>query len=125
MKVDHVAANSTASKEINPNVLHVQPPGQEEVLRIGPDGRIFWRQKEVETDDQLREAMLDLRNALLLITQPHSSNAMLKNAERYQKLRAMHWSESPMCVVVNPKESVKLGHDCPCGDRLDEMLDNL
>lgn len=46
-----------------------------------------------------------------------------KDAQRYRALRAMNWNDSPLCVVVNPKQAVKLGHDCPSGDRLDEALD--
>lgn len=45
------------------------------------------------------------------------------DAERYRKLRAMHWSASPCAVVLHPKESVKLGYDCPSLARLDELLD--
>jgi len=35
-----------------------------EVIRIAPDGRVFWKQREVETDDDFRNAMLDLAKAL-------------------------------------------------------------
>ena len=35
-----------------------------EVIRIGPDGRLFWRGREVETDDDFRGAMMDLAAAL-------------------------------------------------------------
>ncbi len=31
----------------------------EEIIRIEGDGRIFWRKREVETDDDFRAAMLD------------------------------------------------------------------
>lgn len=48
-----------------------------------------------------------------------------KEAERYRKLRAMSWHDSPICVVRNPRNSVKLGYDCPSGDRLDELIDEL
>lgn len=37
---------------------------QTEIIRIAPDGRVFWRQREVETDDDFRKAMLDLANAI-------------------------------------------------------------
>lgn len=33
-----------------------------EIIRIAHDGRIFWRQREVETDDEFRQAMMDLAN---------------------------------------------------------------
>lgn len=48
---------------------------------------------------------------------------MAKDAERYRKIRAMHWNDSDLCVVLNPKDSVKLGVDCPSNERLDSMLD--
>jgi len=46
-----------------------------------------------------------------------------KDAERYRKLRQNHWSESDIAVVCHPRQSVKLGSDCPSGDRLDEIID--
>jgi hypothetical protein len=46
-----------------------------------------------------------------------------KDAERYRWLRAQHWNESNMAVVRYPKTSVKLGFDCPSGERLDEAID--
>ena len=50
---------------------------------------------------------------------------MAGDAERYRKLRAMHWNESPLCVVADPKQAVRLGYDCPSGDRLDALLDGV
>lgn len=35
-----------------------------EVIRIAPDGKVFWKQREVETDDDFRSAMLDLARVL-------------------------------------------------------------
>lgn len=35
-----------------------------EVIRIAADGRLFWRQREVDTDADFRAAMLDLAGAL-------------------------------------------------------------
>ena len=37
-----------------------------EIIRIENDGRIFWKQREVETDNDFRAAMLDLRDTLML-----------------------------------------------------------
>lgn len=48
---------------------------------------------------------------------------ILRDAERYRWLRAQHWDTSPLAVVVDPKNSVKLGRDCPSKDRLDEAID--
>ncbi|MBU0564910.1 MAG: hypothetical protein KJ890_15580 [Gammaproteobacteria bacterium] len=47
------------------------------------------------------------------------------DARRYRTLRQMNWNTSPLCVVTQPKESVKLGYDCPFGERLDQMLDEI
>lgn len=46
-----------------------------------------------------------------------------RDAQRYQWLRRQTWYGGPMAVVCNPKESVKLGVDCPSYDRLDEAID--
>ena len=35
-----------------------------EVIRIDHEGRIFWKGREVETDDEFRSAMLGLKKAL-------------------------------------------------------------
>src|SRR3990167_6593206 len=35
-----------------------------ENFQITPDGRIFWKQREVETDDEFRVAMVELKDAL-------------------------------------------------------------
>lgn len=48
---------------------------------------------------------------------------ILRDAERYRWLRAQHWGTSPLAVVVDPKDSVKLGRDCPSKDRLDKAID--
>lgn len=48
-----------------------------------------------------------------------------KDARRYRFLRNQHWPVAYLAVVVNPKASVKLGHDCPSGDRLDEQVDGV
>lgn len=46
-----------------------------------------------------------------------------KDAERYRWLRSQHWNESDMAVACHPKKSVKLGFDCPSGERLDHAID--
>ncbi len=50
-----------------PNIFEVRAFDGQEVLRITPDGRIFWKQREVETDDDFRAAMLALSDALVKI----------------------------------------------------------
>jgi len=47
-----------------------------------------------------------------------------KDAERYRWLRAQHWNNSPLCVVCDPKDAVKLGHICPSGESLDVAVDD-
>lgn len=48
---------------------------------------------------------------------------LIEYAARYAHLREAHWNDSSLAVVVNPKKAVKLGHDCPSGERLDTLLD--
>lgn len=60
-------------------------------------------------------------NRLDLITSEIA--ALRRDAERYRKLRVMHWNESPLCVVADPKRAVRPGYDCPSGERLDALLD--
>lgn len=45
------------------------------------------------------------------------------DAARYRHLRAQHWNDGVMCVVLNPRDAVKLGRDCPSESRLDELVD--
>lgn len=47
------------------------------------------------------------------------------DAERYRFIRKQHWNENTVCCVMKPKEAVKLGYDCPSGERLDEIIDEL
>jgi len=49
--------------------------------------------------------------------------ALRRDAERYRWLRSQHWNESDMAVACHPKKSVKLGFDCPSGERLDHVID--
>ena len=46
-----------------------------------------------------------------------------RDAERYRWLRAQDWYDSPLCVLSNPKHSVKLGSDYPSRERLDQKID--
>lgn len=45
------------------------------------------------------------------------------DASRYQWLRKQHWTNNTLCVVACPKDAIRLGHDAPSGDRLDELID--
>jgi len=53
---------------------------------------------------------------------PASDDA--RDAARYRWLRQQHWNEAPMCVVMQPRKAVKLGHDCPALARLDAAIDD-
>lgn len=46
------------------DIINVWDKDATEIIRIAPDGRVFWKQREVETDDDFRNAMLDLAKAL-------------------------------------------------------------
>jgi hypothetical protein len=48
----------------NPDIITCFDKDSTEVIRIAPDGRLFWKQREVETDNDFRSAMLDLAKAL-------------------------------------------------------------
>lgn len=51
-------------KQTPADILEIRKDASTEVIRIGPDGRLFWRGREVETDDDFRGAMMDLTAAL-------------------------------------------------------------
>lgn len=50
--------------------------------------------------------------------------ALRKDAERYRWLRAQHWDTAELCVVMDPKDAVKLGRTCPSGEYLDIAVDD-
>ncbi|HEN8732024.1 hypothetical protein RDI61_14115 [Pseudomonas plecoglossicida] len=65
-----------------------------------------------------------INELLMEISQLKAENeALRKDAKRYRFLRNQHWPVAELAVVCNPKVSVKLGHDCPSGDRLDQQVD--
>lgn len=47
------------------DTLKVYDNQAKEVVRITKEGRIFWRQREVETDDEFRSSMIEIRQALI------------------------------------------------------------
>jgi len=77
------------------------------------------------------EADAEIASAKERIDALEAENASLRKirkgvseyARRYAFIRDQHWNEARLCVVVNPKESVRLGHDCPSGERLDAEID--
>ena len=53
------------STEKEYNIIEIGNHEANEFLRIESDGRIFWKQCEVETNDEFRAAMLELKDALI------------------------------------------------------------
>lgn len=74
---------------------------------VDQDGRVCWI--EFKPDHGTASAL------------PASEDA--RDAARYRWLREQHWNESNVAVVLAPKKAVKLGYDCPSGQRLDEIID--
>jgi hypothetical protein len=48
---------------------------------------------------------------------------LVRDVERYRWLREQTWNSSLLAVVEDPRNSVKLGCDCPSHARLDERID--
>ena len=48
---------------------------------------------------------------------------MEKDAARYRWLRDQHWNTGELAVVADPMKAIKLGHDSPSRERLDEAID--
>ena len=53
----------------------------------------------------------------------YACHADQADAERYRWLRARHWYESELCVVQDPRESLRPGRACPSEDSLDRLID--
>ena len=43
-----------------PDTLVISAAANKPIIRIDPSGRLFWHEREVETDDDFRKAMLEL-----------------------------------------------------------------
>lgn len=86
---------------------------ENEALRDGSNFRAI--QSLRQDCDSLREALETVRR------EPQYSTRLA--AERYRWLREQHWDYSSMCVVFNPKTTVKLGTVCPSGIQLDQAID--
>lgn len=75
---------------------------------------------------QLRETdgFKSWSEALCAVSKLKAENESLrKDAERYRWIRVQQWDASCLAVVASPKKAVKLGYDCPSGDRLDKQID--
>jgi hypothetical protein len=51
--------------EPEPNVIEARNAAGTEILKICPDGRIFWNKREVLTNNDFCSAMLELKGALM------------------------------------------------------------
>ncbi len=139
---DEMTANKAAvlaarAKRIEPT------PAQDEreaVERFSPTTSVphCGRASEVETymtedDDGEYMTVAQHERIVAALTRPaqtgqqpcHVCEDLEPDARRYRTLRQMHWNDGPLAVVANPKASVKLGVDCPGGERLDQMLDQI
>lgn len=45
------------------NIIQISNSNHKEVVRIDPEGHIFWLGREVTTDDEFRQTMLELHKA--------------------------------------------------------------
>ena len=45
--------------------LQISNAGAQEIISIKMDGRVFWKGREVETDDDFRAAMMELNRQLI------------------------------------------------------------
>ena len=48
-----------------PDIFIIVNSESEKVIRIAKDGRLFWHQREAETDDDFRAAMMELAKRLV------------------------------------------------------------
>ncbi|WGK60533.1 ead/Ea22-like family protein [Halopseudomonas sp. SMJS2] len=95
--------------------------GVQEFIEAASPATVLGLLDEIETLEGLyrmhkateERQMIDLRAEV---------KALRKDAELYRALRAMHWNNSPLAVVRNPKLAIKPGHDCPGDERLDEAI---
>lgn len=58
----------------------------------------------------------------VLGAEPAQSSADAEDAALYRWLRAQNWNESTLFVVAGGRSAVRLGTDCPSGERLDEAI---
>ena len=83
------------------------------------------------TDEMISEFERDVQrvwpdgdSSIITLSALIAERAELKrDAERYRWLRDQDWHDSPLCVISNPKHSVKPGSDCPSRERLDHKID--
>lgn len=52
--------NMSLKVNTQPDIFFVRTSNTQEVVRIAHDGNIYWRGRLVESDDEFKQAMLDL-----------------------------------------------------------------
>lgn len=57
-----------------PYVFVVNNTSGAQVLRVESDGALFWRDREIKTDDEFRAWMVELHDTLIKLTGPSSFN---------------------------------------------------
>lgn len=68
---------------------------------------------------EIRDAEVPMSDAL-----GAALDRLQRDAERYRWLRKQHWSTAQLCVVMDPKDAVKLGRTCPSREYLDIAVDD-
>lgn len=53
----------------------------------------------------------------------HQRELDAKDGERYRTIRSQNWNDGEFCVVMRPRENVRLGALCPSGAQLDDLVD--
>jgi hypothetical protein len=69
----------------------------------------------------LEGALVDREFKIAAVTTEREG--LRRDAERYRKLRLLNWPDSALCVVSNPRETLRLGAYCPSQERLDGEID--
>ena len=52
--------NISLKVNTQPDILFARSNNMQEVIRIAHDGNVYWRGRLVESDDEFKQAMLDL-----------------------------------------------------------------
>lgn len=52
--------NISLKANTQPDILFARSNNMQEVIRIAADGNVYWRGRLVESDDEFKQAMLDL-----------------------------------------------------------------
>lgn len=89
-----------------------------------PDGKCYVAESPLRCVilEQSERVPADL--ALARILEAATPTPDEADAERYRWLRGQHWYDNTIVAVRFPKDAVKLGHDAPSGERLDELIDD-